>query len=105
MRTFHFSIQFLILISMELLIAKRLIGKDKTKFFDDVDALIETAGYQSEVHVVETEDGFLLKVHRILPKQKSEPAKLNPVFCMHGLLGTAANYLVIGPKNSIRKLI
>ena len=67
------------------------------EFKDDVDELIETAGYCDEVHEVATKDGYLLKVHRILPKKEAkEPRK--PVFLMHGLFGTAAEYVLTGPE-------
>lgn len=66
------------------------------KFKDDVDELIETAGYCNEIHEVTTEDGYLLKVHRILPKKEAKEQK-KPVFLMHGLLSTAAEYVLTGP--------
>lgn len=65
-------------------------------FKDDVDELIETAGYRGELHEVTTEDGYLLMIHRILPKKEvRKPRK--PVFLMHGLFGTAAEYVLTGP--------
>lgn len=63
---------------------------------DDVLQLIKKAGFVGEVHEVETEDGYLLRVHRLLPQQgfTTKP----PVFLMHGMLAASADYLVTGPK-------
>lgn len=47
--------------------------------------MIETAGFESEVHHAETEDGYILKVHRI--KRNKGNSKIAPVFMMHGLTG------------------
>ncbi|CAO1305917.1 unnamed protein product [Diamesa serratosioi] len=70
------------------------------KFKDDVDELIETAGYCGEIHEVPTKDGYLLKVHRILPKKEAKEPK-KPVFLMHGLFSTAAEYVLTGPEVSL----
>lgn len=66
-------------------------------------ALIETAGYEAEVHQTETLDGYKLKLHRILPKKISRSPRLGPVFIMHGLFGTAADPLMTGAEIAIRK--
>lgn len=69
---------------------------------DDIIEMIQTAGYQSEVHKVETEDGYILKVHRVLVKKQSLiPRK--PVFMMHGLLSTAMDYVFKGPDKGLGK--
>lgn len=67
-----------------------------TKYKDDVLELIRTAGYKCESHSVETEDGYILKVHRIPPN--NHMAKRSAVFLMHGLLAASADYVVTGPK-------
>jgi pimeloyl-ACP methyl ester carboxylesterase len=61
--------------------------------------LISLAGYQNELHRVETDDGYILKLHRIFPKQ--EKNRRGPVLLMHGFLGTAADYLLSGPSISL----
>lgn len=63
--------------------------------------MIETAGFKSEVHLVETEDGYILKVHRI--KKANGNTKTVPVFFMHGLTATAADYIRTGPEIALRK--
>lgn len=63
---------------------------------DDALELIDKAGYIGETHEVVTEDGYILKLHRI-PSSSANSTK-PPVFLMHGLFATAADYLVTGPK-------
>lgn len=70
-------------------------GKDK------IVQLITSSGYKGEVHRVETEDGYVLKVHRVLPNV-SDPGPLRePVFLMHGILATAADFLITGPNTAL----
>lgn len=57
--------------------------------------MVSLAGYASETHRVETEDGYLLKVHRILPTVQKD--KKGPVLLVHGLFGTSADYVLTGP--------
>jgi hypothetical protein len=53
-----------------------------------IEQLILTKGYQVEVHFVETEDGYILKLFRILPKRES----LNKaVLLQHGLFVALIN--------------
>lgn len=54
--------------------------------------LIETAGFESEVHFADTEDGYILKVHRI--KKSNGNTKTSPVFMMHGLTGLNLKNLI-----------
>lgn len=58
--------------------------------------IIRKEGYPSEAHVVSTEDGYLLTLHRI-------PGKFNshPVLLQHGLLGSSTDWVLTGPKNSL----
>lgn len=67
------------------------------------ESLIATAGFESEVHYVETEDGYNLKIHRIKPKVLTT-YQLAPVFFMHGLFATAADYLMVGADEGLRKI-
>lgn len=72
---------------------------------DKVIELITDAGYEGEAHRVETEDGYLLKVHRLLPKTKDKQSERKPVFLMHGILATAADFLVTGPEIALAYLL
>ncbi|XP_062707272.1 lipase 1-like [Aedes albopictus] len=80
---------------------------DDTWFqIEDVDGdmtvpeLIEKYGYKVEVHSATTEDGYMLTLFRIMPRQPSQTQKL-PVFVMHGLLGSSADFVISGPNNSL----
>lgn len=63
---------------------------------DDVTILIQAAGYQCEVHRVVTEDGHFLLMHRILPKNKPAVQKNGPVFMMHTMFGSSADFVISG---------
>lgn len=99
-----FFLIFSAIFLVETSIAKKLRSL-KTRFQDDIEALIRVEGFRSEVHQIETDDGFLLKLHRVLPKRKVSNQSLKPVFCMHGLLGTAADYLMVGSAIGLRKFL
>ncbi|KAI5703468.1 hypothetical protein M8J76_003013 [Diaphorina citri] len=60
--------------------------------FIDTAALIELWGYKSEEHKVTTEDGYIISLYRILPKQEGSP----PVLVMHGFLACSETFLVRG---------
>ncbi|PSN46933.1 hypothetical protein C0J52_14926 [Blattella germanica] len=47
-------------------------------------------------HEVETEDGYILKMHRI-PNNAHKEKKMLPVFVQHGLLCSSADYIILGP--------
>ena len=62
---------------------------------------MKNAGYESKVYEVSTEDGFILKMHRILSEDQKEVGKKGPVFLMHGLFGTAADFVLTGPETAL----
>jgi esterase/lipase len=55
----------------------------------------------SETHRIETEDGYQLKVHRVLPRVMKE--RKGPVLLMHGLFGTSADFVLTGPNIGLGK--
>ncbi|XP_055590800.1 lipase 3-like [Uranotaenia lowii] len=65
-----------------------------------VPQLITKYGYQLETHRVTTEDGYILTMFRILPRQQPETPKY-PVLIVHGLLGSSADFVVSGPNHSL----
>lgn len=69
---------------------------------DQVLELIKNSGYQGEAHQIETEDGYILKLHRIVPKVSNGR---RPVILCHGILATAADFLIMGPEYSIAYLL
>lgn len=66
--------------------------------------MIKDAGYPVENYTVQTSDGYLLGLYRIpgSPKNTGKtPTKA--VLLMHGLLSSAADYLVMGPSKALGK--
>jgi hypothetical protein len=59
-------------------------------------------GYNIEVHKVETKDGYILEVHRIMSKISTPNNKTKPaVLLQHGLLSSSLDWLITGPKNAL----
>ena len=50
--------------------------------------MIRKAGYPAEAHIVQTQDGYLLTLHRI-PNNKYQP-----VLLQHGLLCSSADWVI-----------
>lgn len=69
---------------------------------DQVLTLIENAGYNGEAHQIDTEDGYILKLHRIIPKKTNS---LKPVLLCHGILATSADFLVTGSQIALAYLL
>lgn len=68
--------------------------------------LVSLHGYPSESHVVVTEDGYLLTLHRIPGGRNhrgpSGGAAARPVvFLQHGLLASSADWVLTGPGKSL----
>ncbi|XP_026470060.1 lipase 3-like [Ctenocephalides felis] len=58
--------------------------------------IIKRHGYPAEAHVVQTEDGYLLTVHRIRCGNSRQP-----VLLQHGLLGCSADWIIPGPEKAL----
>ena len=63
---------------------------------DEVSQAISKAGYRGESHMTKTEDGYILKLHRVLPKKHS--VYKGPAFLMHGLFRNSSDFIATGPK-------
>ncbi|XP_055311059.1 lipase 3-like isoform X2 [Sitodiplosis mosellana] len=73
---------------------------DVIKFVPD---RIKSEGYPSEVHQVQTDDGYKLQLHRI-PYGKNSPKTDKPrppVYLMHGFMDSSNGWIVLGPENSL----
>ncbi|XP_055716027.1 lipase 3-like [Phlebotomus papatasi] len=74
--------------------------------------IIRRHGYPSEAHTVQTEDGYLLTIHRI-PCGRSGwtsclaqgRGRVRAVFVQHGLLGSSADWVLSGPENGLAFLL
>uniref|UniRef100_A0A1B0CSN9 Putative triglyceride lipase-cholesterol esterase n=1 Tax=Lutzomyia longipalpis TaxID=7200 RepID=A0A1B0CSN9_LUTLO len=65
--------------------------------------MISSKGYPVESHVVETEDGYLLTMHRIpygVANGSGPAPNKSVVFLQHGFLSSSADWVVIGPDNN-----
>lgn len=60
--------------------------------------MITREGYPAEAHVVTTDDGYLLTLHRI----PGAPGSL-PIFIQHGFLGSSADWVISGKNRALRK--
>lgn len=60
-------------------------------------------GFKSEVHTVETQDGFILKMHRVKRKGGLKPSRAQPVFIMHGLAMSGADFMRRETEDALRK--
>jgi lysosomal acid lipase/cholesteryl ester hydrolase len=68
--------------------------------------LIVKYGYPVEIHNVTTADGYILTLHRIPYSPKSPAAPNKPVvFLQHGILASSADWIILGPENSLGKLL
>lgn len=68
--------------------------------------LIAKYGYPAESHTVQTEDGYLLTLHRI-PRGKGVARRDDrpPVLLQHGLLSSSADWVVSGPEKALAYLL
>jgi lysosomal acid lipase/cholesteryl ester hydrolase len=56
--------------------------------------MIARNGYPAESHLVTTDDGYILTVHRIPPRGAIGNDKGSPILLQHGLLASSADWLV-----------
>lgn len=73
-------------------------GKRNEDAIISIDAILVKYGYTVQKHEVTTEDGYVLRLFRI---PSSGPA----VFLMHGLLGSADDYVIAGPRSGLAYLL
>lgn len=70
---------------------------------DESIELIKRAGYKGESYEVQTEDGYLLMVYRVLA-QGNGTSNL-PVLVMHGLFASSADFLLTDTKTSLAYML
>ncbi|XP_058839961.1 lipase 1-like [Topomyia yanbarensis] len=68
-----------------------------------VPQLIRKYGYEVEEHLVRTEDGYLLTMFRIPARRRKR--RKHPVFMMHSLFSSSADYVAIGRKHGLAYLL
>lgn len=62
--------------------------------------LLNKYGMPTEVHYVTTTDCYILQLHRI-PQSKTGGKRKTPVILQHGLLGSSADWVLLGPKKAM----
>uniref|UniRef100_A0A8D8UDK4 Gastric triacylglycerol lipase n=1 Tax=Cacopsylla melanoneura TaxID=428564 RepID=A0A8D8UDK4_9HEMI len=68
--------------------------------------IIRRHGYPAESYVVETEDGYLLELHRIpYGRRGIKYGKKEPVFLQHGVLGSSSDWVIAGPDTALAYLL
>lgn len=70
--------------------------------------MIRREGYYAESHIVETEDGYLLTMHRIpgavgSPDAGMKIKKKPSVILQHGLLSSSADWVITGKGKALGK--
>ena len=70
---------------------------------DEFSRRSKSAGYESESHKVKTKDGYILTLHRLLPKP--QPAFKGSAFLMHGLYRNSTDFIAAGPNKSLAYLL
>jgi len=63
--------------------------------------LIRSKGYLAEEHDVETKDGFILTMHRIISPTFKSKSQKPAVFLQHGLLDASSTWVVNFPAQSL----
>lgn len=54
-----------------------------------------------ETHELETEDGYLITVHRIPGGKLSKDAHKTPILLMHGLMSSSVDWIINGPGKAL----
>ena len=67
--------------------------------------MVSKEGYPVETHQVITEDGYILRMHRIPHGKRSlrTEGERPAVYIQHGITSSSADWLVAGPKKSLGK--
>ncbi|XP_063830436.1 lipase 3-like [Ostrinia nubilalis] len=104
-RSFHPTINFPSLLSdsnivdySQNIVTDFNVGSNNEDVRLNVAELILKYGYPMERHRAVTEDGYILQMFRI-------PSNGSAVFLMHGLLGSADDYVIAGPESSLAYIL
>ncbi|KAG8230455.1 hypothetical protein J437_LFUL009944 [Ladona fulva] len=85
------------------------VGESKEvnpEIFMTTPELIQHHGYPVESHVVQTQDGYLLTMHRIPYGKGQDPNKpRHAMFLQHGLLCSSADWVVMGPGKGLAYIL
>ncbi|CAD7011372.1 unnamed protein product, partial [Ceratitis capitata] len=79
----------------------RVCGLNTVISKDLICQIITSNQYTCERHLVRTADGYELTLHRIPPKNTTHSQLQAPFILMHGLIGSASDFLLPGRKRSL----
>jgi hypothetical protein len=68
---------------------------------DFVTKIIKENGYKSEVHEIETSDGYFLKLHRLTSNDYTPINEKPAVFMLPGLFSSSGQFVQLGPRKSL----
>lgn len=88
----------LLQLSVKLALPERVYERDEV-----MELVRQQTGYKIEAHLVDTEDGYVLKVHRMYRKN---PKKVKPpVFLQHGLFASSGDFVLTGKSKALAFLL
>ncbi|XP_025261798.1 lipase 3 isoform X2 [Camponotus floridanus] len=71
--------------------------------------LVTKYGYSLEIHEILTKDGYVLQLHRIPrgrdDKQEARSKIRTPILLVHGLAGSSADWVLMGPEKSLAYIL
>lgn len=68
--------------------------------------MIEYYGYIPETHQIQTDDGYLLTLHRInYSPNCTEEEKKGPLLIQHGLFSSSADWVLLGSDHGLGKFL
>lgn len=63
--------------------------------------LVSAFGRRIEEHTLTTDDGYILKLHKMPGASNSGPGQRLPVLLLHGILGRSDMWVLRGPPNDL----
>ncbi|XP_050743340.1 lipase 3 isoform X2 [Drosophila biarmipes] len=93
---------YVVIVILLLICGAVSIGGQSAPLIDSVCQAVQRQQLECQVHRVETADGYRLSVHRIpAPRNPRCPQHLRPFVLMHGLLGSAGDFVAGGRGRSL----
>ncbi|XP_028138401.1 lipase 3-like [Diabrotica virgifera virgifera] len=100
MTNMHFSILLVV-----LSICPLEVFLEKLNRAEELIRSVTSFGYPIESHQIETEDNYILTVFRIPHGRNTTSANNLPILLTHGMMGSAENYLWLGPERSLAYIL
>ncbi|XP_063888557.1 lysosomal acid lipase/cholesteryl ester hydrolase-like [Scylla paramamosain] len=107
-RTEHHQLSGMPLLLFFLFLLPGVLADDDINpdIYLDVPGLITKYGFPVETHIVQTEDGYLLTLHRIPHSRKGGSEDQNrvvarqPILMQHGLLSSSSSWIMGAPEKA-----